>query len=35
MAPDFPKDDNQLIKRVHREIIDDYDEELEMEREDW
>jgi polyphosphate kinase 2 len=27
--------DNQLIKRVHRELIDDYDEELEMEREDW
>ena len=28
-------DDIQLIKRVHRELIDDYDEELEMEREDW
>ncbi len=28
-------DDVQLIKRVHRELIDDYDEELEMEREDW
>src|SRR5690349_1872571 len=27
--------DEQLIKRVHRELIDDYDEELEMEREDW
>ncbi len=27
--------DNNLIKRVHRELIDDYDEELEMEREDW
>ncbi|MBP6507362.1 MAG: polyphosphate kinase 2 [Opitutaceae bacterium] len=25
----------QLIRRVHRELIDDYDEELEMEREDW
>ncbi|NBR10028.1 MAG: polyphosphate kinase 2, partial [Opitutaceae bacterium] len=23
------------MKRVHRELIDDYDEELEMEREDW
>jgi len=28
-------DDIQLIKRIHRELIDDYDEELEMEREDW
>jgi len=27
--------DEQFIKRVHRELIDDYDEELEMEREDW
>ena len=27
--------DDQLIQRVHRELIDDYDEELEMEREDW
>jgi len=27
--------DEQLIKRVHRELLDDYDEELEMEREDW
>ncbi len=34
MPPDSPSD-NQLIKRVHRELIDDYDEELEMEREDW
>ncbi len=25
----------QLMRRVHRELIDDYDEELEMEREDW
>ena len=25
----------EFIKRVHRELIDDYDEELEMEREDW
>jgi len=29
------KHDNELIRRVHRELIDDYDEELEMEREDW
>jgi hypothetical protein len=35
MAPPSPNHDNQLIKRVHRELIDDYDEELEMEREDW
>ena len=34
--PEHPafKDDH-FIKRVHRELIDDYDEELEMEREDW
>ena len=35
MAHDSPAHENQLIKRVHRELIDDYDEELEMEREDW
>jgi polyphosphate kinase 2 len=35
MAQDSPNRDNQLIRRVHRELIDDYDEELEMEREDW
>ncbi|MEI6464669.1 MAG: polyphosphate kinase 2 [Verrucomicrobiota bacterium] len=29
------KHDDELIRRVHRELIDDYDEELEMEREDW
>ena len=29
------KQEDELIKRVHRELIDDYDEELEMEREDW
>ena len=28
-------DDSALIKRVHHELIDDYDEELEMERDDW
>ncbi len=27
--------ESQLIRRVHRELIDDYDEELEMERDDW
>ncbi|MGA2053151.1 MAG: polyphosphate kinase 2 [Opitutales bacterium] len=30
-----PDDDSKLIRRVHHELIDDYDEELEMEREDW
>jgi polyphosphate kinase len=33
-SPDKPSED-QLIRRIHRELIDDYDEELEMEREDW
>ena len=37
--PPPPKDstrqDDEIIKRIHRELIDDYDEELEMEREDW
>ena len=27
--------DNKLIERIHRDLIDDYDEELEMERDDW
>jgi polyphosphate kinase 2 len=35
MTKESPNHDNQLMKRVHRELIDDYDEELEMEREDW
>ena len=35
MPQDPANHDNQLIRRVHRELIDDYDEELEMEREDW
>ncbi len=39
MAPkdkDSPtRHNDELMKRVHRELIDDYDEELEMEREDW
>ncbi len=30
-----PNHDNQLMRRVHQELIDDYDEELEMEQEDW
>jgi polyphosphate kinase 2 len=35
MPKDTPSHDNRLMRRVHRELIDDYDEELEMEREDW
>ncbi len=35
MPKETPSRDNQLIRRVHRELIDDYDEEYEMEREDW
>jgi polyphosphate kinase len=35
MSNETPNHDNHLIRRVHRELIDDYDEELEMEREDW
>jgi polyphosphate kinase 2 len=35
MPGDYPSDESQLIRRVHRELIDDYDEELEMERDDW
>lgn len=31
--PDSEED--KLIRRIHRELIDDYDEELEMERDDW
>jgi polyphosphate kinase 2 len=27
--------DEKLIQRIHKDLIDDYDEELEMEREDW
>jgi polyphosphate kinase 2 len=34
--PDESKNhESELIRRVHRELIDDYDEELEMERDDW
>jgi len=35
MTSDPNHHDDQLIRRVHRELIDDYDEELEMEQEDW
>ena len=35
MSDKMTAHDARLIKRVHRELIDDYDEELEMEREDW
>jgi len=35
MSNQTPNHENQLMQRVHRELIDDYDEELEMEREDW
>src|SRR5689334_18779436 len=34
-TPPTPKQEDELIKRVHQDLIDDYDEELEMEREDW
>jgi polyphosphate kinase len=35
MPEDQASAESQLIKRIHRDLIDDYDEELEMEREDW
>ena len=35
MPKDSPNENIEFIKRVHRELIDDYDEELEMERDDW
>jgi polyphosphate kinase 2 len=35
MPDNSPINESQLIRRVHRELIDDYDEELEMERDDW
>ncbi|HQY04715.1 MAG TPA: polyphosphate kinase 2 [Lacunisphaera sp.] len=34
-AMSTPKQEDVLIRRVHQDLIDDYDEELEMEREDW
>jgi polyphosphate kinase 2 len=30
-----PANDHATFKRIHRERVDDFDEELEMEREDW
>lgn len=32
-----PKSDDEdlLFKRIRRELVDEFDEELEMEREDW
>ena len=38
MSPPEPSSstkNDDLIKRIHRDLIDDYDEEREMEREDW
>jgi polyphosphate kinase 2 len=35
MAHDPSGKNDDLIKRIHRDLIDDYDEEREMEREDW
>jgi polyphosphate kinase 2 len=35
MAHSEPTPDALLLQRIQRELIDDYDEELEMEREDW
>jgi polyphosphate kinase len=35
MADKHQDNPSNLIRRVHEEIIDDYDEELEMERDDW
>lgn len=34
-APEPKHEPDPLIARVHRELIDDYDEELELERDDW
>jgi polyphosphate kinase 2 len=38
MSPPEPTSsakNDELIKRIHQDLIDDYDEEREMEREDW
>jgi polyphosphate kinase len=35
MSKDPLAPEDLLIRRVHRDLIDDYDEEIEMEREDW
>lgn len=34
-SPSTPKQELYIAKRIREELIDDYDEELEMEREDW
>ena len=34
-AAPSPKQEENITKRIREELIDDYDEELEMEREDW
>jgi len=35
MPDSTPSPENLLFRRIHREAIDEFDEELEMEREDW
>ena len=35
MPPEPSAKNDDLIKRIHRDLIDDYEEEREMEREDW
>src|SRR5258708_14169977 len=35
LAVPTPRQEDEFMKRVHQDLIDDYDEELEMEREDW
>ena len=35
MPNSSPASDDQLFKRIQRDLVDDFDEELEMEREDW
>jgi len=35
MSHSTPDRDSAMFKRIHRDLVDDFDEELEMEREDW
>ncbi len=35
MSTPSPANDDVLFKRIQRDLVDDFDEELEMEREDW
>ncbi len=35
MPSPTPSPEDALFKRIHRELVDDFDEELEMERDDW